>query len=649
MMRQARRYHLVRAAALMAGLLAVCLVAWYTNGSSKAHSLRDRLLESTTADVPGIVPEMGPYRRWLNPLLRDALAEAEVSQDARKQLHASLALLPSDPGQAEYLYGRLLKAEPDELVVVREALRDRKPGLTEDLWAILQNRKHDQEERFRAACALAGYDPDNPRWEKVADDVAAKIVSQHSLVVGKWVDVFGPKAGEWLLKPLAGFLADEKRSGSDRELIAKVYGAYAASAPRADDRLEKVLADEDPFDEKPQDKLAREKRQANVAAALVVMGRAEKAWALLKHIPPDPTRRSFLIERLGPAGADPKALVVQLEREKDVSIRRALLLSLGQFALDRLPQVERQNLLPRLLALYRDDPDPGIHGAAEWLVRQWQFTGRLREIDRALATGKAEGKRRWYVNGQRQTLVIVPRPEKPFWMGAHRHPLSPLHRRRINRSYAIAAKEVTVREFREFRREHQYSKEYSPTPDCPINQVSWMTAAAYCNWLSEKEGIPKDQWCYEVEKSSGGAMIVKPAANYLHKTGYRLPTDAEWEYACRAGAATRFAFGEPEELLGAYARFTGNNTGASHPVGSLKPNDLGLFDMHGNAREWSHDVFRSYHTSFIGGEPEDKEDMSSIKVNERRSVRGGRSSDRFGVEAWSGSIDFGFRPARTYR
>ena len=65
-------------------------------------------------------------------------------------------------------------------------------------------------------------------------------------------------------------------------------------------------------------------------------------------------------------------LTARLEEEQEVSVKRAILLSLGEFGLDRLSLAERRNLLPRLLQLYRDDPDPGIHGAAEWLLRQWQ-------------------------------------------------------------------------------------------------------------------------------------------------------------------------------------------------------------------------------------------------------------------------------------
>ena len=98
------------------------------------------------------------------------------------------------------------------------------------------------------------------------------------------------------------------------------------------------------------------------------MGKGEKVWPLLKHSP-DPTLRSYLIERLGPGGVDPKVLTARLDEEQDVSVRRAILLSLGEFGLDRLSQDRAMNLLPRLRRLYRDDPDPGIHGAAEWLLR----------------------------------------------------------------------------------------------------------------------------------------------------------------------------------------------------------------------------------------------------------------------------------------
>src|ERR1700732_7075 len=97
--------------------------------------------------------------------------------------------------------------------------------------------------------------------------------------------------------------------------------------------------------------------------------------------------------------------------------------------------------------------------------------------------------------------------------------------------------------------------------------VTWYDAAAYCNWLSEQQGIPKEQWCYVPNKEGKYAAGMKMAANYLKRTAYRLPTEGEWEYACGAGAETAFSFGEADDLLGKYAWWSANSLSKSHPVG----------------------------------------------------------------------------------
>jgi hypothetical protein len=138
MMGRADRYHAVRA--LVAAVLLV-LLGWGTyeaHGRLQARALRDRLLDADTNEVPAIVREMRPCRRWLTPLLRDAYARAEAGQGPRKQLHASLALLPVDATQAEYLYRRLLDAEPHEASVIRDALAPHQSGLEGRLWAVVE-------------------------------------------------------------------------------------------------------------------------------------------------------------------------------------------------------------------------------------------------------------------------------------------------------------------------------------------------------------------------------------------------------------------------------------------------------------------------------------------------------------------------------
>lgn len=570
MMRAAGRLHAVQSAISLALMLLLGAGCWWEYGRFRAGALRDRLMESTTADAPAVVAETGPYRRWLNPLLREAYARAAEQHDARRQLHASLGLLSSDPSQVEYLYEAMLVGDPTEVVVIRDALAPHKVELTERLWAEAENERADTGRRLRAACALATYTPDDPRWNGVSEDIAGVLVNQKPFTIAAWTDALRG-AGRWLLRDLKLFFVLNSRSLSEVGVTASVYGVLAADHPDGFVDLEELLTNP----------IARHgpRHLANVGTALLVMGRGEKVWPLLAHRT-DPTVRSFLIESMAPAGVDSKVLLAHLVAEKDVGVRRAVLLALGEYGTDRLSNAERVICSPRLFAVYRDDPDPGVHSACRWLLAKWGMLG--------LAPAEEQiGLRPWYSTGEGQLMVTVPSPgEVRAGDSDHRH------RQRIDRTFAIATTEVTVEQFFRFRKLPDFNKWYAPTGDCPALFVTWYDAAAYCNWLSEKEGIPKDQWCYLPNKDGKYAAGMSIAPDHLKRTGYRLPTEAEWEFCCRAGADADYSFGSTVELLDHYGWYDGNAHGTSAAVSTLRPNDFGLFDMHGNAWEWCQDAFR---------------------------------------------------------
>ena len=167
---------------------------------------------------------------------------------------------------------------------------------------------------------------------------------------------------------------------------------------------------------------------------------------------------------------------------------------------------------------------------------------------------------------------------------------------------------------------------HSPDLKGPMNRTSWYDAAAYCNRLSELEGLDKGQWCYEPNPEGKYAEGMKIVPDVLERTGYRLPTEAEWEYACRAGATTSRYYGESLDLLGHYAWYQQNSNNRAWPCGKVKPNDLGLFDMLGNVYEWCQDEYSAYSSA----QPPPVIDNTSISLfvnSNARLARGGAFSD----------------------
>jgi serine/threonine protein kinase/formylglycine-generating enzyme required for sulfatase activity len=901
MMEKASRHHAVRGAALGV-LLAVATVTGLAirnqvkenQKATHAADLVQAVLHAESAQVPAIIGEMAEYRKWTDPLLREENENAAAQ--SRQKLHASLALLPVDPGQVDYLCGRLLGAQPQEAPVIRDSLAPHKHGLLDKLWAVVEAPERDNDaQRLRAAAALATYDPESEKWAKAQEAVGNDLVAVPAVYLSVWMDALRPVRRK-LLPQLSAIYRNTSRRETERSLATDILANYAAENPQAladllmdaDDKqfaviypklkdrgqeglplliaeiernllpvptnwtvrfhkwenvesnkppadweavLKSPVLDESrtprlslqgatdspppPTDKVPaqyfaalatsevtldddeyaltitfddgarvwldsqqvfenwaanspttktipvqgkrgrhtlkveffqmaggyalevglqpyegtKEKLA--KRQANAAVALLRMNQPAKVWLLLQH-GPDPRVRSYLIHRLSPLGADPTAIVKQLEEEPDVSARRALLLSLGEFGEKELPPHARASLLPKLQAMYCTETDSGLHAAAEWLLRTWHEDAWLQQVNDEWAKGKVaggawrvEGEGRgggwsvegggrrqvgpathhpppvtrlvppptthhpspathhpspathhpspathhpspathhpspgWFVNTQGQTFVAIPGPVE-FRMGSSKtekdhQPDEVHHQRRIGRSFAIASKPVTLAEYCTLTRlKYEIGEKFTRHPDLAVVGISWYMAAQYCNLLSKEEGIDEHHWCYETD----AGQVTKLKADYLSLSGYRLPTEAEMEYATRAGAVTSRYYGETEELLGHYVWYAENANELVQRVGTKKPNDLGLFDAQGNCYTWCQERFFAYPVVEADQAVADKEgeDLAVIGAD-IRVLRGGsfvdpaslvRSAVRYSNVPTNRSNLVGFRAART--
>lgn len=621
-------------------ILVLVMGAQYLRGriaEDRERKDAENLVQQIRVAEPMQVLRLAAENRPVSRALVEKLAEITEDQTLDKKVRLRLALFRAGtlPGNIDYLSEQLLVASPPEF----EAIATLPPPLfapfLPDYWKVLRDPSQSPARRFRAGCALSRWAPDDPAWVDCLNDFVPMLVTESPANVSHWEPSLLPAAnilvepvrGEFIQKDnpdtsyvaamvLAGFFRDQPEKLADLALSAQprqlaVIVRFLENHPVVGVQLLESKLGNPPLGKSGSELEEHRKVQARAATALMVLGQAKNVWNLLRH-GPDPRVRNYVIHWAPAAGVLPDLLNKQFRMENDPSVRQALILMLGEFGRDRIQESWKARECALLERDYHEDPDPGIHSSLEWLFHKWGHVSRV-------PSQKTIG-RKWFANSQEMTMVILDVPgsdqNKP-------------------RKVAVSAHKVSIQKFSLWSKNRQQPADGG----LPIGGVKLADAARFCNWLSQQDGIPKDEWAY-LENGEMTPLIFQ-AEDFISRKGYRLPTVLEWNHACLAGAGTSRPFGDNDDLLPSHAWYAANSNGELKPNGLLKPNRFGLFDMLGNLAEMTHPE-----------KPFPKDQQASIIYLGGMSYRQGpgpsaiEKGRQFAVIS-TGNVNHGFRVVKT--
>ncbi len=621
MMRAATRHHLSRFGLLLGVVGLVATGVFMTIKDLHRQSVDvaiDKLFTSDLHHLPAqlaaLDPDVDVWKARFEGIVRDVNAGQE------KRTRAAVALARQGPEHFEFLTARLLDAPVPEHLLIREELSRFGPRLSSRLWQVLSDSGEPGRRRLAAASALASYDLSSGRWAQVAPAVVHLLLNLDQFFANDWVQALRP-ARIHLKEPLLESFSETPTTEVRELLSAKILAEYGdaddafmpdlllaslmlSASPKQSSALlplvrkrgsvlvaamTECLSERIPMTSKREDEQRLERsidRRANAAVTLLALDHPEAFWPRLRRSA-DPRLRSRLIDRLTPPQFDETALMDRINREEDSSIRQALLIGLGS-GFPTLRQDERSRHVDALLAIFESDPDSGVHGAAEWVLTTWGFEKDAAQVRKKLA-GKRRGSNRWFITSQLHTMIVIPAPGR-FLVGSpeeevDRDTTEVQREVVVDYPFAVSAHEVTRAQFEEFRSESSKEPALAPDKLCPQYFVTWRDAADYCYWLTGEEGIqPSDQSYPDLVN---GELVATPLPyDFTLRRGFRLPTEHEWEYVARAGASTSRFYGNAESDLVKYAWYAVNARNRTWPVGRLRPNPLGFFDIYGNVDEW---------------------------------------------------------------
>jgi formylglycine-generating enzyme required for sulfatase activity len=550
-----------------------------------------------------------PIRQILSPR-GDSLAEPmtkrlkDSAENPEARLRAAVALaefqkqpsdLDWDQETTQFVAEQLVSANPEFQPIYRKGLRSIKEKLVGALTGLFTDKSLKETQSLSAASSLADYAGDDPL--KIADLLTEATPEQYAILF---------------------------------PLIEKGITAQAVS------KLKEVASSLPADDLGSVPRIAFGQRRADAAVTMLKLGEKESVLPVFNWTD-DPEALTQFIFRCKPRGIPVGTLLDLLDLVSEDPMkypkdtRYALLLSIGEYGRSEIPASRCETLIKKLADWYANDPSSGVHGAAGWLLRQLGEKEVAEGVDQQMELYSPD--REWFTlaitvqpeedesnvsNGKPSkktfyfTLIIFPQGE--YLIGSPEDEtdrykfIEVRHKVVLTRPFALLDREVTYDEMISFRRA-PYAKrliEGRKSLNVPCDEANWYDSVAFCRWLGLEMGLTETDQCYpdpetlNKEEYPRDPNVTWAPENWpldLSKRGFRLPTKSEWEIAARSRSRTSYGFGSEVSLLDRFGWFTENSGKKVHPGREKRPSMRGMFDLHGNLFEWTHDCYAEYDDS----------------------------------------------------
>ena len=612
-------------------LLLMCGVAWAGQtwaSLEKIHRMISNLESAPASLIPRRVSDLVAI-----PGSREILKGRPVPLDTAAKFRVDLAIAACGGDHAELWtdladYLQTESVPLNEIGAALESLREspRCLGLVKVAVNRLQEKRPDESPSPRAsalrlAAVVAGLSPDHLVWSEIKTQIARGLVRVPEPEFDRWLELLQPVGESQLSSELTSQMTSPIESREIQLRSARALAAFFKATVgqpvellvQADcDELETLVralrtnsdlavpALRERFDRTmhtprllpANDELVpseRDMQTARLAVALWQLGDREAVCQALRH-DPDPTLQTQVIFGLSTQPINVKDVVREVDRVRSAKHEDADAIVFGLLqvlCLRNPPGVAEGVSIKWLNQLFQEEKDSGVHSTIRLLAKRSGYS---------LVPPQPGQHGDWRVEKIGETNVEFAVIDRPVFhagildrkMKAFVNDAWKWHLRKIPRRIAIGMREITFEEMRQFKPGFAYREGLNVAGDVAAVPVSRQDAFEFCNWCSDQVGLPR---CYALD--AAGQLI--PVQDHLQLSGYRLPTEGEWECACRAGAETGRFFGQmspAENRLYHYAWLDGapdqvlfNGTLISQHVGRLLPNRWGLFDTYGNVRE----------------------------------------------------------------